>query len=169
MDAELRKVRTLKTDIVIFLSLLMLTMAIIVSTIGQTTIDIQLHDTYFVFDKAHWTILIVGPITFLIFLARALSRKFRTVATNAGLILGLIMVGLITYWAIEVYQNYISEMIRLDSADTPRRNEIIQAAGKRMRWSWILLSVVALAVIVLTIRTRRIWKLNRHNQSNNLV
>jgi hypothetical protein len=79
-------------DIIIFLLLVGAAFVLWNIFIGTTVIDIQLHDTYFVFGKAEWIFLIVGLTTFFYFLARAISRRFSTVWTNVGLLAGLIAV-----------------------------------------------------------------------------
>ena len=84
--------KELKTDIIILAGLLILVWIIVAIYVGNTALDIQLHDTYFVLDNISLTILIVGPLTFLIFLARALATKFKSIGSNVGLIIGLILV-----------------------------------------------------------------------------
>jgi hypothetical protein len=95
-----------KTDIIIFIGLLFLALIILLLTIGQSTIDIQLHDTYFVLDKISLIILIIGPLTFVIFLARGLTTKFKAVLANIGLIIGLILVALITFYIVRLQQSF---------------------------------------------------------------
>lgn len=58
--------------------------------VGMTAVDIQLHDTYFIFDTASWIFLIVGTATFLFFLTLGISRKFSTLTSIVGLIAGLV-------------------------------------------------------------------------------
>jgi hypothetical protein len=65
--------------------------------VGMTSVDIQLHDTYFVLDWTSWTFLIAGLVTFFFFLARGLMRRFSTRGTNIGLIVGLVAVSVILY------------------------------------------------------------------------
>lgn len=96
--------KKLKTDIIILAVLLIVAWIIAVAYVGNTALDIQLHDTYFVIDKISLTILIVGPLTFLIFLARALAAKFKTIGANVGLIIGLILVTLIIYTLLQPFE-----------------------------------------------------------------
>ncbi|MBA4056179.1 MAG: hypothetical protein C0490_15800 [Marivirga sp.] len=65
--------------------------------VGMSAIDIQIHDTYFAFDWTSWAFLIVGLVTFFYFLARGLVRKFSTIGTNVGLMVGQIAVLLIIF------------------------------------------------------------------------
>jgi len=65
--------------------------------VGMTALDIQLHDAYFVLDWTSSTFLIAGLLTFFFFLARGLTRRFSTLLTNIGLIVGLSAVSLILY------------------------------------------------------------------------
>ena len=74
--ASHNRMKRFKKDLIIFFGLLTLSFIIWQIIHGNGAIDIQLHDTYFVLDKTSLTILIMGPLTFLIFLARGLTRKF---------------------------------------------------------------------------------------------
>ena len=109
---------------------------ILLLTIGQSTIDIQLHDTYFVLDKISLTVLIIGPLTFLIFLTRGLTRKFKTKGTNIGLIIGLLLVAVITFYVVRLQQGYLSEIMRLDDERLPDRGQVIVHAKNRINWTW---------------------------------
>ncbi|MBT1698886.1 hypothetical protein KK083_18475 [Fulvivirgaceae bacterium PWU4] len=147
-----------KTDIIIFSGLLILALSIVLLTAGQSTIDIQLHDTYFVIDKISLTILIVGPLTLLIFLARALTRKFKTIGTNVGLAIGLILVALITYSVIQLQQSYMTSIMTLDNEGLPDRGQFMADSKRRITWSWALFGFWVVALTLLIIRTIKIWK-----------
>jgi hypothetical protein len=147
-----------KTDIIIFIGLLVFASIVLLLTIGQSTFDIQLHDTYFVLDKISLTILIVGPLTFLIFLTRGLTRTFKTKATNIGLIIGLILIAVITFYGIQFQQSYLSEMMRLDEEGLPDRGQFIEDAKNRINWTWGLFGFLAIGLFLLTLRTIKIWK-----------
>lgn len=149
--------KELKTDIIIFSGLLILALIIGLIT-QQSTIDIQLHDTYFVIDKFSLTILIVGSLTFVIFLSRALTRKFRTIGSNVGLIIGLVFIALTTYGIIQLQQSYLTSMMRPDDEGLPDRGQFIMDSKRRITWSWALLGVWLVALIALTFRTINIWK-----------
>ena len=147
-----------KTDIIIFIGLLVLTSIVLLLTIGQSTIDIQLHDTYFVLDKLSLTILIIGPLTFLIFLTRGLTKKFKTKGTNIGLIIGLILVVVITFYVVRLQQSYLSEMMRLDDEGMPDRGQFVVDAKNRINWTWGLLCFWIMGLLLLTLKTIKIWK-----------
>src|SRR4051812_41519483 len=108
------QMRQFKTDIIIFLGVVFFCLVVLLLTAGQSSIDIQLHDTYFVIDKISMTVLIAGPLTFLIFLTRGFRRKFKTKGTNIGLILGLMLVSVITFHFVRIQQSYLSEAMRLN-------------------------------------------------------
>jgi len=147
-----------KTDIIIFIGFLVLTSIVLLLTIGQSTIDIQLHDTYFVLDKISLTILIIGPLTFMIFLTRGLTRKFKTKGTNIGLIIGLILVAVITFYVVRLQQSYLSEMMRPDNEGLPDRGQFIVETKNRINWTWGLFGFWAMGLLLLTLRTIKIWK-----------
>lgn len=148
----------LKTDIIIFIGLLILTSVVLLLTAGQSTIDIQLHDTYFVLDKISLTVLIIGPLTFLIFLARGLTRKFKTKGTNIGLIIGLILIALITYQVVRLQQSYLNEMMKLDDEGLPDRGQFIVEAKNKINFTWGLFGLWTIGFSLLTLRTIKIWK-----------
>jgi hypothetical protein len=150
--------RQFKTDIIIFVGLLGITLIALLLTAGQSTVDIQLHDTYFVIDKISMTVLIIGPLTFLIFLARALTRKFKTKGSNIGLIIGLILVAVITLYVIRLQQSHLSEIMRLDDEGLPDRGQFKVDTKNRINWTWGLFGVWIMGLLLLTLRTIKIWK-----------
>jgi len=147
-----------KTDIIIFIGLLFMTAVVLLLTVGQSTIDIQLHDTYFVLDKISIAVLIIGPLTFLIFLAGGLTRRFKTKGTNIGLIIGLILVALITFYVVRLQQNYLSEVIRLVGEELPDKRKFTLEANNRIYWTWGLFGFWTTGLVLLTVRTIKIWK-----------
>jgi len=147
-----------KTDLIIFIALLILTLIVLLLTVGQNGIDIQFHDTYFVVDKIALVALIVGPLSFLIFLARGLTKKFRTRGPNIGLIIGLLLVALITYCIIEFQQHYLDEIRRLDDEGLPDRGQFVAAVKNKINWSWRILGLWIIGLLLLTFRTVAIWK-----------
>ena len=147
-----------KTDIIIFMGLLILGSIVLLLTAGQRTIDIQLHDTYFILDKLSLTVLIIGPLTFLIFLTRGLTKNFKTKGPNIGLIIGLILIALITYHVVRLQQSYLDEMMRLDDEGLPDRGQFIVDAKKRINWTWGLFALWTFGLLLLTLRTIKIWK-----------
>jgi hypothetical protein len=94
--------KTYKAGLIIFAVLLLLVLVVWMLTLEQSVIDIQLHDTYFVIDKVSMAVLILGPFSFLIFLARAVALRFRSIGANIELLIGLILVALITYNVIKL-------------------------------------------------------------------
>lgn len=95
------QMKPFRTDLFLFFGILLLT-AISLLPFETDVIDIQLHDTYFVFDKITMLVLIAGPLMFLSFLARGLYLRFRNPATNAGLLIGLILLAMIAYRIIPI-------------------------------------------------------------------
>ena len=96
-----------KTEAVIFLALISLTLVIWLLAPGA--IEIQLHDDYFIIDKISFVILLVGPITLAIFLTRRLTGRFTSVWTTVGLIVGLLMVAMIIYRVIQFAWVFVQE------------------------------------------------------------
>lgn len=88
-----------KTDLWIVIGLVVLA-AVIFFSVGPEPIYVQLHDTYIAFDQVWLTILIIGPLTFFVFLFRAVSERFRNWVANVGLIIGLIAVVGIVYHTV---------------------------------------------------------------------
>lgn len=150
--------RQFRTDIFIFLGLSIICLVILLLTAGQSTVDIQLHDTYFILDKFSMTVLIIGPLMFLIFLARGLTRKFKTKGTNIGLIIGLILVALITFYVVRFQQSYLSELIRLDDEGLPDRGQFIVDTKSKIKWTCGLFCLWISGLVLLTHRTIKIWK-----------
>jgi len=120
-----------KNDAIIFIVLLILSFIVLSVMSGLTAIDIQLHDTYFVLDPASLFILIMGPLMFLIFLARGINRKFKTIGANIGLVIGLILVALITYYFTQLLGGYSA---------------------------WVLFAILIIGLLLLIFRTAMIWK-----------
>jgi hypothetical protein len=150
-----------KKDISIFLGLLALTFFVWLVVMGQSAIDIQLHDTYFVLDKTALAMLILGPLTFLIFLARALTTKFKSIGANAGLIVGLILLALITYKIIELQKSYLAEIERLDSEGIQQSGQFILDRKSKIGWTWGLFGLLTTGIILLTAQTITIRRLRR--------
>jgi len=130
-------------------------------TIGKSTIDIQVHDSYFVLDNMSMTILIIGPFTLLVFLSRGLTRKFKTKGTNIGLIIGLLLVALITYQIVQLQESYLSEIMKLDDEGLLDIGQLAQIAvdiKRKINWTWGLFGLWTLGFLLLTFRTIKIWK-----------
>lgn len=84
-----------KVDLIILSILALGALMIWLFTTDDTVIDIQIYDTYYVMTKLALILFTIGPITFLIFLVRASTKRFRSVAANAGLVIGTIMISFI--------------------------------------------------------------------------
>lgn len=154
--------KELKTDILLFAGLLILALIIGLFVVGQTALDIQLHDTCFMIDNISLAIVIVGPLTLLVFLARGLTRKFKTIGTNVGLAIGLILVAFITYHIIQLQHSYLTSMMQLDDEGLPDRGQFKADSKRRINWSWAIFSLWVTALILLIFRTMRIWKEGRN-------
>lgn len=63
--------------------------------------EVQFHDSYFVFRPLEFAIVTVGLVLFLVFLARAVSTKFKNKLTLAFLATGTIVLGLVV---IEIFE-----------------------------------------------------------------
>lgn len=146
-----------KPEILIFIGILIFPAIGLLLTVGQTAIDIQLHDTYYILDKLSLAIIMIGPLTFLIFLARAIPRKFKTKATNIALSAGLILVALMTYQAIRLEESYLTEMTKLDVNELPDKGQFITEAKNKIHWTWGLLGLFSIGLVLLTIRTVMFW------------
>jgi len=144
-------------DLIIFLSLVLLTAAIVMFAVSQSSIDIQLHDTYFVLDRMTLAVLILGPLTILIFLPFAAVRKFNSFGTNIALIFGLMLVAVICYSVAELQSSYITQINSLDEVG-PRDKAGYKNATQSITIIRIILAVIGLSALVLIYRTVKIWK-----------
>ena len=74
--------------------ILFLALLINILMFNHNTLDFQIHDTYFVISKFHLTLLVVGPITFFLFLWLSISNGFKDLISNIGLIAGAILMAI---------------------------------------------------------------------------
>lgn len=144
-------------DLIIFLSLVLLTVAVLLFAVNETSIDIQLHDTYLVLDRMTLAVLIFGPMTILIFLPLAAMRKFKSVGTNIALIFGLMLVAVVCYTVAELQSNYISQINSMDEVGV-RDNGGYNKATQSVTITRVILAVIGLSALVLIFRTVKIWK-----------
>ncbi len=148
-----------RTDIIIFIALLVPAAIVFATTSGQSVIDIQLHDTYFVLDKTTAAVLMIGPPMFLIFFIRALIQKFKTIGPNVGLMMGLIILASITYRAVLLEQSDLHELMR--TADEQ------QIADHKITVNWALgvFGLWTAIFLLLAYRTIKIAKAIKSGQS----
>jgi hypothetical protein len=144
-------------DLIIFLSLVLLTATILMSAVSETSIDIQLHDTYFVLDRMTLAVLILGPLTILIFLPLAAARHFKSIGTNIALIFGLMLVAVICYSVAELQSSYISQINSMDEVGVKDKAGYNNASRSIITVRGIL-TVIGLSGLVLIYRTVKIWK-----------
>ena len=141
-------------DLIVFLSLVLLTIAISFFWVSRTTIEIQLHDTYLVLDKLTLTVLMLGPLTVLAFFPIAAMRNFKSIGTNIALIFGLVLVAVVCYSVAELQSSYINQ---LDESGL-RENKPSGSLKQSMNVARGILAVIGLAALVLIYRTVKIWK-----------
>lgn len=63
--------------------------------------EVQLHDSYFVFDPFEFAFVTVGPVLFLSFLVRGIRTKFKERLTRIFFGLGIAIVALVV---VEIYE-----------------------------------------------------------------
>jgi hypothetical protein len=141
-------------DLYIFISLVLVVFLIWVFTVGQSTIDIQLYDTYFVIDGLSAIMLVLGPLIFLVFLTRAVVTKFKSIGANIGLIIGLILIALITFRLIEIQGVFLAEFE--SHGELSSGNLQLDKMKKNITLSWVFFCLWVLAVLVLIFKTIRI-------------
>lgn len=82
-------------DSFVFLALIFTTICFVSMTKGQSTVSVQMDDSYFVVDKFRAIVLVIGPVTFVTFLLLGLTRRFKVITSNIGLVIGLLLIILI--------------------------------------------------------------------------
>jgi energy-coupling factor transporter transmembrane protein EcfT len=104
-------------------------------------------------------VLILGPLTFLIFLTRALAKRFKSVGANTGLLIGLILVALITYYVGELQKSYLDGLKKLSDENLPNRGQMYADIENRISWAWrVLLFWLVSAVLLSTGTIRQLRK-----------
>ena len=144
-------------DLIIFFSLVLLTASILMFAVSQTSIEIQLHDTYFILDRMTLAVLILGPMTILVFLPLAAVRKFKSIGTNIALIFGLMLVAVICYSVAELQSSYVSQINSLDEVGL-RNQGGYNNATRAITTTRGILALIGLSALVLIFRTVKIWK-----------
>ena len=146
------------SDLTIFLCIVFLTIAISLFSVNETTIDIQFHDTYFAVDRLTLAIITLGPLLFIVFLPLAAARKFKSTGTNAALIIGLVLIAVICYSAIELQSNYSRQIEALREEQLPDRSQHLNNIRQGVNLARAFMAVVVLPTVILIYRTARIWK-----------
>lgn len=145
-------------DMIVFAALTIVAILIFTLTLGQNSIDMQIHDTYFVLTAPEIIILIVGPLAFLTFLSLGLTRKFKTTSTNIGLIIALVLISLIIF-QVSMYQisyrDYISSNSELMALTlrTSDRERFINDMNQNINLTWGLLGICITGIGLTTFRT----------------
>jgi uncharacterized membrane protein len=150
--------KNLRTDSIIVGILLVAAAGVWFATSGNSTIDIQLHDSYFVFDKSLLIALIFGPLAFLIFLFRALAQRLKNISTNILLAIALVIVSIITYHIIQVQKDYAKELLTVDGIDASVKEKVVHGVQRGILWSWCIFGVWCVAFVLLSLRTARMWR-----------
>lgn len=152
------KGESMKRELLIVTLLLIGCGVIWMATEGDTIVDLQFHDSYFVIDKTFLIGLVVGPFGFLIFLTRAIRRWFKNVSTNICLAVELVIMALITYYIIRVQQDYVRELQTLEGIDASTMDRMLGSARDGILWSWVIFGVWCIALLLIIFRTMRIWR-----------
>jgi hypothetical protein len=145
-------------DLTVLATLVLGVLAISFLAFSRPTIEIQLHDTYFVVDRFSLSILMLGPLILIVFLPIAALRNFRSVGTNVVLTIGLVLVGVMCYSVIELQFNYLKQVITLDDQGLPDDEPAADKIGQRINWTRGFLVVIGLAALALIYKTVKIWK-----------
>ena len=146
------------SDLTIFFCLLFLTVFIARFSFNATSIDIQLHDTYFVVDRFSLAVMTFGPLICMVFLPLAALRKFKSFGTNVALIAGLVIVAVICYRAVELQSSYSHQIEALRDEQLPDRSQHLNSIRQTLNWSRGILAAIVLPTTILIYRTVKIWK-----------
>jgi len=150
-----------KTDVIIFLAVIIVGVLVSLLAAGSSPLDLQLHDTYFIIDKVSLMLLIIGPLTFLIFLVRGVGGKFKRNGANLGLIVGLILMAIITYNVARLQQIYLNQVITLDEDGKLSHAQSIVDAKSAITSTWGMFCLCLIGLCLLTARTFEVWKARR--------
>jgi hypothetical protein len=145
--------KSYKTDLIIFLFLILLALVLVLLPAQNT---IQLHDTYFVIDKLSLAILFFGPLTFLIFLIRGLATKFNSITSNAGLIIGLMLLAWLSYGVIGILNVYGNGITPSEQKGFVNTEQFYQGMQSNIRLAWGFLILFVVSILALIVRTFRI-------------
>jgi len=151
----------LKKDIAILTILAFAATLILVLTANNNGIDIQLHDTYYVIDNISLALLVIGPLTFLIFLSLGLLRRFRKISTNLGFMIGLLLVSLIIYIISQIQISYRDQIqFNSDLSALPMqlsiRKSMINDLNKNITITFVVLGVFLTGIGIIGFRIYRL-------------
>ena len=143
-------------DIALFLLLLAFSVAIAYSRGSTASIEFQLHDIELVIDKISLTILIWAPLLCIVFLPLAATKRFNSISTNAGLIVGLVLVAVLCYSAIELQTNYLLQANKMSEGALPEK--LISNIGWGINLARALLFIISIAALALIYHSVKLWK-----------
>jgi len=141
----------------IFVGLFTLAFIISLAAPGTSKVSIQIHDTHLVLHKASLAILILGALTFFVFLVRAAVKKFGSVGANVGLIIGLVLLCFITYRIIDLQKIYLNEISAPEDEWMLDKDQFISDMKTRISWTWRIFGLWIICVLILTLWTIRLW------------
>ena len=145
-------------DVLILLSLVVITIVLCLLVVTSSAIDIQLHDTYIVIDRFSFGFLILGPLICMVFLPIAAVRRFRSISTNVVLLVGLFLIGVLCYSITELQSGYMEQVRTFDGHETASQQRALDSLSDLINWMRGILVAVALAWTTLLYRTIRVWK-----------
>lgn len=99
-----------------------------------------------------------GPLICLVFLPFAAFRKFKSFGTNVALIVGLVIVAVICYRAIELQSSYSHQIETLRDDQLPNRSQHLNSIRQSLNLSRGILAAIILPTAMLIYRTVKIWK-----------
>jgi hypothetical protein len=67
--------------------------------------EIQLHDTYFVFNPFAYSLVAIGPIVFVAFIVRSIQTRFKNKLSLLFLFISFIIVALVLVEGYEIYRH----------------------------------------------------------------
>ena len=128
-----------RTDVFLLVSILIVAFLLKVLFLDSHPIDIQLHDTYYVFSSGESLLVVVGLLLFLVFLVRALATKFNNKAALLWLLIGLFFLVLISWGALQMQQNYVLEIERLETDFLPNKEAVLATIKEKIIGLWLLI------------------------------
>ncbi|HLP53045.1 MAG TPA: hypothetical protein VK154_19285 [Chitinophagales bacterium] len=136
-----------------FILLLVAIGAVWLLSIGNTAIDIQLHDTNFVIEKTHLAVLLLTPFAFIYLLVKAIRQRFKIVTTNLYFTATLAFIAFLIYQAVLLQKKYIEFLSKLDVKMFPNKNVAIASANSNENLIWTAFFITLLLVAMVVIRT----------------